>query len=186
MRAVNRPLTGRCWAPEQKLLRTTKYCWCFFTFHFVIFNAKFKQIGQFSHSFSVTLSCRCCMRLTSAVLCRVTTTGLTSYEQIIYNSADISCPAELSLLSCGVDNVVGSYGYVYRTAVPISQIACYCNTFNINIQCIARCTNAVQGFEIVQSPESSGNEIVSASCPSGKQVISRWMIFGIVAECVKA
>ena len=87
---------------------------------------------------------------------------------VVTGRQQVSCPAGLSLLSCGIDNNIALMAAdPNRYSVAINATSCECNDIYAAV-CYVWCTNAVEGFEIMASPMITGAS--SVSCSSGKKV----------------
>jgi hypothetical protein len=85
--------------------------------------------------------------------------------------AVVTCKPGYYLLSCAVDYFQSSTD-VDRYAVPINATACECKDATGG-RCVLKCSNAVQGFQVVSSSDnissSGGSEDVK--CPAGTKVV---------------
>ena len=80
----------------------------------------------------------------------------------------MSCPSNLDVLSCGLENRRTERWEKYRMAKPVNSYQCECYD-NFGVGCISWCTNLrIMNFEIIKV---YGTGEFSATCTPGKKVL---------------
>jgi hypothetical protein len=97
-------------------------------------------------------------------------------------SQNVTCRPGYELLSCGIDNMDRSGSKDFRRyAVPNGPRSCECHGDRAAV-CVPWCTNAVEGFEIVNA---TGTKTFTVLCPTGKKVLGCHMLPSTDKEVIR-